>query len=108
MAAGCSGESIYGSYMCSNRAHGGTSSGLVEPVLPGAVRQRDDWGPGKIIVSWMLCDCPPALAAQTAGPAGHVAVCCAAVPALPVGLVQATARAAVVGCSSGQEACASH
>jgi len=20
-----------------------------------------EWGPGKIIVSWMLCDCPPAL-----------------------------------------------
>jgi hypothetical protein len=36
-----------------------------------------EWGPGKIIVSWELCDCPPALAVQTAGPAGHVAVCCA-------------------------------
>jgi hypothetical protein len=36
-----------------------------------------EWGPGKIIVSWMLCDCPPAQAAQTAGPAGHVAVQCA-------------------------------
>ena len=36
-----------------------------------------DWAPGKIIVSWMLCDCSPAQAAQAAGPAGHVAVQCA-------------------------------
>ena len=35
------------------------------------------WGPGRIIVSWTLCDCPSAVAAQTTGPAGHVTVHCA-------------------------------
>jgi len=44
---------------------------------PPAGSAAGEWGLGKIIVSWELCDCPPALAAQTAGPAGHVAVCCA-------------------------------
>ena len=44
---------------------------------PERCQNGHEWGPGKIIVSWMLCDCPPALAAQTAGPAGHLAVYCA-------------------------------
>jgi len=39
-----------------------------------------DWGPGKIIVSWMLCGCPPAQASAGPGPAGHLAVHCNAVP----------------------------
>ena len=44
---------------------------------PECCANGHEWGPGKIIVGWVLCDCPPALAAQTAGPAGHVAVYCA-------------------------------
>jgi len=57
---------------------------LVESVLPGAVRERARVGTGKIIVSWELCECAPAMAVQTAGPAGHVAVCCAVKGCRPV------------------------
>src|SRR5262245_46217927 len=40
-----------------------------------------EWGPGRIIVSWVMCDCGPAQAARTPGaPAGHMAVFCNAVP----------------------------
>jgi len=35
-----------------------------------------EWGPGLITVSWSMCECPPALAARTAGPSGHLAVYC--------------------------------
>jgi len=40
-------------------------------------------GPGLITVSWVLCDCPPAMAAREragGGPAGHMAVFCNAAP----------------------------
>ena len=33
-----------------------------------------------IVVSWGLCDCPPAVAACRGGPPGHLAVYCAASP----------------------------
>ena len=39
-----------------------------------------EWGPGLIIVSWMLCDCPAAAAFGAPGPAGHLAVYCNAAP----------------------------
>lgn len=45
---------------------------------PERCENGHEWGPGRIIVSWSLCDCPPAQAASTAGPAGHVAVYCQA------------------------------
>jgi len=34
------------------------------------------WGPGRIIVSWTLCDCAPALAVGTQGLTGHLVVYC--------------------------------
>jgi len=33
------------------------------------------WGPGRVIVSWSPCDCPPAVARQPKGP-GHRTVRC--------------------------------
>ena len=33
------------------------------------------WGPGRITVSWVPCDCPPAAAAREHGP-GHLTVYC--------------------------------
>ena len=38
-----------------------------------------EWGPGRIILSWMPCDCPPARAAREHGP-GHMVVYCDAAP----------------------------
>src|SRR5438552_19201132 len=53
----------------------GSSSGPapVRPLAPGT---------GLITVSWVLCDCPPALATQerAGGPAGPMAVFCNASP----------------------------
>jgi hypothetical protein len=37
------------------------------------------WGPGRIIVGWMPCDCPPARAEREHGP-GHIVVYCDAAP----------------------------
>ena len=51
-----------------------------------------DWAPGKIIVSWMLCDCPPAQAAQAARPSRARGRAVRNTP-LPISLVQAAARA---------------
>src|SRR5215472_14653143 len=34
-----------------------------------------DWGPGRVIVSWMPCDCPAATASGASG-AGHLRVSC--------------------------------
>jgi hypothetical protein len=39
-----------------------------------------EWGPGLIVVSWSLCDCPSAVAASGGGAPGHLAVYCAASP----------------------------
>jgi len=49
---------------------------------PERCQHGHEWGPGLIIVSWVLCDCPAALAAQerVGGPAGHMAVFCDASP----------------------------
>jgi hypothetical protein len=38
-----------------------------------------EWGPGRIILSWMPCDCPPAMADREKGP-GHMVVQCHAAP----------------------------
>ena len=38
-----------------------------------------EWGPGRIIVGWMPCDCPPARAEREHGP-GHMVVYCDAAP----------------------------
>jgi len=56
--------------------HGRAASRLV--VLPATLQNGHEWGPGLIIVSWVLCDCPSARAAQerAGGPAGHIAVFC--------------------------------
>jgi hypothetical protein len=45
---------------------------------PLACANGHKWEPGLIIVSWTLCDCGPARAAQerAGGPAGHMAVFC--------------------------------
>jgi hypothetical protein len=50
---------------------------------PGHVHAQrgQEWRPGLITVSWSMCDCAPALAACTGGPAGHLAVYCEASPA---------------------------
>src|SRR6266487_1869066 len=42
--------------------------------------ERPRVGPGLIVVSWSLCDCPPAVAASGGGAAGHLAVYCEASP----------------------------
>src|SRR5712692_7253764 len=41
---------------------------------PEQCENGHEWAPGLIIVSWSMCDCPPALAAGTPGPSGHLAV----------------------------------
>jgi hypothetical protein len=63
---------------------------------PERCQNEREWGPGLITVSWVLCDCPPAMAAREragGGPAGHMAVFCNAGAALPVGVVPAAALA---------------
>ena len=45
---------------------------------PEQCENGHEWAPGLIIVSWSMCDCPPALAAGTPGPSGHLAVYCRA------------------------------
>jgi hypothetical protein len=49
----------------------------------GATRERcqngHKWGPGRIILSWMPCDCPPAMADREKGP-GQMVVHCHAAP----------------------------
>lgn len=50
---------------------------------PERCQNEREWGPGLITVSWVLCDCPPAMAAREragGGPAGHMAVFCNAAP----------------------------
>jgi len=50
---------------------------------PERCQNGHEWGPGLITVSWVLCDCPPAMAARErvgGGPAGHMAVFCNAAP----------------------------
>jgi hypothetical protein len=62
--------------MCSNR--------VVDVRRPGwwcyplECANGHQWGPGRITVSWMMCDCGPALAARTLGPAGHLVEYCEA------------------------------
>jgi hypothetical protein len=59
------------SYPCSNYAYGGAASRLVG--YPERHANSHDWAPGRIIVSWMLCECQPAAAAREHGP-GHLAI----------------------------------
>jgi len=47
---------------------------------PERCQNGHQWGPGLIVVSWSLCDCPPAVAASGGGAAGHLVVYCAASP----------------------------
>lgn len=63
------------SHTCSNR-----SMGVQLPewwCYPTRCQNGHEWAPGRVIVSWMLCDCPPAVAAsgQAAG-ARHRTVRC--------------------------------
>jgi hypothetical protein len=46
---------------------------------PERCQNGHDSGPGRITVSWVLCDCPPAQD-RAGGPAGHMAVFCNAAP----------------------------
>jgi len=47
----------------------------------GTTRCDLRWGPGLVIVSWVTCHCPPAVAARGQyGGAGHQAVYCNAEP----------------------------
>jgi hypothetical protein len=41
------------------------------------VREGHKWGPGRIIASWMPCECAPAQAEREHGP-GHLVVYCQA------------------------------
>jgi hypothetical protein len=44
---------------------------------PAACSNGHEWGPGRVIVAWRACDCPPAVAAHGAVEgAGHQAVYC--------------------------------
>ncbi|HEY2307844.1 MAG TPA: hypothetical protein VGI05_18390 [Streptosporangiaceae bacterium] len=43
--------------------------------FPEACAYGHEWGPGRVIVSWMLCDCPPALASSSRS-FGHLVVSC--------------------------------
>src|SRR5690242_2538818 len=56
--------------------HGGAAPELV--VLSGTLPARTRVGPGLITVSWMPCECGPAVAAREHGP-GYVVVYCEAV-----------------------------
>src|ERR1044072_3291751 len=50
---------------------------------PERCQNGPEWGPGLITVSWVLCDCPPAMAARDragGGLAGHMAGFCNAAP----------------------------
>jgi hypothetical protein len=52
---------------------------IVRPAwwcYPERCANGHEWGPGLIIVSWVLCDCPAARAASGDGAAGHLAVHC--------------------------------
>jgi hypothetical protein len=60
---------------CSNRV-----VGVVRPAwwcYPEQCADGHEWGPGRVILSWMPCDCGPAQAAQERGP-GHLVVYCRA------------------------------
>jgi hypothetical protein len=57
--------------------HGGTASALVESLLPGVLRERARVGTGQDHRGLDAVRLSSALAAQTAGPAGHVTVYCA-------------------------------
>ena len=71
----------------------GAPTGLV--VLPAALPERARVGPSLITVSWVLCDCGPARAAQewAGGPAGAYGGVLQRGAGLPVGVVPAAARA---------------
>ena len=63
--------------MCSNRV-----VGVHRPAwwcYPERCQNGHEWGPGRIILSWMPCDCPPAMADREKGP-GHMVVHCHAAP----------------------------
>jgi hypothetical protein len=63
------------SLTCSNRV-----VGVCRPAwwcYPERCQNGHEWGPGRIILSWMPCDCPPAAAAREHGP-GHLVVHCQA------------------------------
>src|SRR6185437_777443 len=65
------------SYTCSNRV-----MGVQRPnwwCYPERCANGHEWGPGLITLSWMPCDCSPALAAREHGP-GHLVVYCEAAP----------------------------
>ncbi len=48
---------------------------------PQACQYGHEWGPNRVIVSWVICHCPPAVAAHGGYEgAGHLAVYCAAAP----------------------------
>jgi hypothetical protein len=58
--------------LCSNRG-----MGVRRPewwFYPERCANGHEWGPGLITVSWMPCDCPPALAAREHGPGHMVAI----------------------------------
>jgi hypothetical protein len=62
------GGSMQDSLTCSNRV-----VGVCRPAwwcYPERCENGHEWGPGLIIVSWTMCDCPPVQAAHTAGAAG--------------------------------------
>jgi hypothetical protein len=61
-------------YTCSNRAVG--CGARIGWCYPERCQNGHEWGPGLIIVSWVLCDCPAAQAASGGGAAGHLAVYC--------------------------------
>jgi hypothetical protein len=42
---------------------------------PERCQHGHEWGPGRIVVSWMPCDCPPAAAEREHGP-GQLVVHC--------------------------------
>jgi len=42
---------------------------------PESCQHGHPWGPGRVIVSWMPCDCGPARAERQRGP-GHLTVSC--------------------------------
>jgi hypothetical protein len=69
--------------------HGGAAAVLV--LLAAGVRERARVGAGRIILSWMPCDCPPARAAREHGPGAHGGVLRRSA-GLPVGVVPAAAR----------------
>src|SRR5690242_7368333 len=55
---------------------------IVRPAwwcYPELCANGHEWGPGRIILSWMPCDCPPAMADREKDP-GHMVVHCHTAP----------------------------